>query len=191
MEFFSSRQRHCGSNPSGSCGRRALQDMFGMDWNDWNLHLSLLSDNYVKGDEKAVNTKVSPVMNNEKKFEIKLDVSHYLPEEITVTIVDNNVVIDCKHEEKKDDYGWISREITRKFELPEDLDIEKVESSLSSNGVLTVQLPKKIFKTKEENVILIPVIHEKESVNSEEVNDTNSGVNDAVDDGKHEQQKEN
>jgi len=145
MAFFSScpysarrNWGHCGPNQRG-CGRRGTNDnVFGMDWNDWNLQLSLLSDYYgdndnnsAKDHHKKANTEVSPVKNDGKKFEIKLDVSHYSPEEFTVKIVDNNIVIDCKHEEKKDDYGWISRQLTCKFALPDDVDIEKVHSHLA------------------------------------------------------------
>ncbi len=194
---FSSR-RNCGS--SGGCGRRGpcgrrvpTENMFGMNWNDWALQLSLLADhNSERDDEKQVETKVPPIRDNGNKFEIKLDVSHFSPEEFIVKIVDNYIVIECKHEEKKDEYGWISRQMTRKFSLPDDVDIEKVHSSLSSNGILTVEVPKKIFKSKEENVILIPVIHEKVEplVNNKDSNDSHFEVIDKVDDVKTDQKQE-
>jgi len=185
MSYCCNRQKWRSYGPV-SCGRRApFDNMFGMDWNDWNLQLSLLSDyNSSKDQLKESDTKVSPNRNDGNKFSIKLDVSHYSPEEFTVKIVDNDVVIDCKHEEKRDEYGWISRQLKRKFALPDDVDIERIECSLSSNGVLTVEVPKKFFKTKDENVILIPVIHEKDLSNNKDGNDANFEVIDKVDEHK-------
>ncbi len=193
-----SSHRNWGS--SGVCGRRGpccrrapTGNMFGMNWNDWAQQLSHLADyNSGRDDEKQVETKVSPIRDNGNKFKIKLDVSHFSPEEFTVKIVDNYIVIECKHEEKKDEYGFISRQMTRKFSLPNDVDIEKVHSSLSSNGILTVEVPKKIFKSKEGNVILIPVIHEKVEplVNNKDSNDRYFEVIDKADDAKTDPKQE-
>jgi crystallin, alpha B len=72
-----------------------------------------------------------------------IDVSHFTPEEITVKTVDNNVVVTAKHEERQDEHGFISREFTRRYQLPRDIDPSTVTSSLSSEGVLTINAPKK------------------------------------------------
>ncbi|XP_023219553.1 alpha-crystallin A chain-like [Centruroides sculpturatus] len=86
---------------------------------------------------------VSEVVNTRNKFRVMTDVSHFSPEEITVKTVDNYVVVHGKHEEKMDQHGFVSREFTRRYAIPEDVDPEKVSSFLSSDGVLTVEAPKK------------------------------------------------
>ncbi|XP_023212255.1 alpha-crystallin A chain-like, partial [Centruroides sculpturatus] len=86
---------------------------------------------------------VSEVVNTKDHFRVMTDVSHFSPEDITVKTVDNCVVIHGKHEEKMDQHGFVSREFTRRYVLPKEVDPEKVTSSLSGDGVLTVEAPKK------------------------------------------------
>jgi len=99
----------------------------------------------------------SEVRNDENKFSIKLDVSHFSPEEITVKTIDNAIVIHGKHEEKLDQHGWISREFTRKYALPEGCEHEKVTSSLKPYGALIIEAPKKIKSKQLENERVIPI----------------------------------
>lgn len=76
-------------------------------------------------------------------FKANLDVQQFKPEEITVKITGNNTItIEGKHEEKQDEHGFISRQFVRRYVLPKDCDINKVESKLSSDGVLTITAPK-------------------------------------------------
>lgn len=54
---------------------------------------------------------------------------------------DGVLEITGKHEERKDEHGFVSRSFTRKYTLPPTAIIEKVSSSLSPEGVLTVEAP--------------------------------------------------
>lgn len=90
-------------------------------------------------------------------FEVNVDVQQFKPEEITVKVVDNSIVVEAKHEERRDEHGYVSRQFTRRYVLPEDCDLDKVASNLSSDGVLTLFAPKKQAITSGERVI--PVIH--------------------------------
>ncbi|XP_055308285.1 heat shock protein 23-like [Sitodiplosis mosellana] len=74
-------------------------------------------------------------------FQVCLDVQHFQPNEISVKTENNSIVVNAKHEEKKDDHGYISREFTRRYELPKGFNIEDVTSSLSSDGVLSIKCP--------------------------------------------------
>jgi len=56
----------------------------------------------------------------------------------------NAVVVEGKHEERADDHGYISRHFVRRYVLPEQYDFEQINSSLSSDGVLTISAPKKV-----------------------------------------------
>lgn len=75
-------------------------------------------------------------------FEVILDVEHFLPNEITVKTEDHSILVHAKHEEKKDDHGYISREFIRRYELPSGFKPEDTTSSLSSDGVLTIKCPR-------------------------------------------------
>lgn len=85
----------------------------------------------------------STVAADKDKFLVTLDVQQFHPEEINVKVVDNNIVVEGKHEEKEDEHGWISRQFTRKYMIPTQCDSDKVESHLSLDGVLTITAPKK------------------------------------------------
>ncbi|XP_023219523.1 alpha-crystallin A chain-like [Centruroides sculpturatus] len=118
--------------------------------------------------EQDSNSAVQEVISSHDQFRVMTDVSHFSPEDITVKTVDNCVVIHGKHEEKVDQHGFVSREFTRRYVLPKGVDPQKVTSSLSSDGVLTVKAPKKCEELpSNERVVPItvkstPAVTEKE-----------------------------
>jgi len=107
------------------------------------------------------------VQADKNKFQVILDVQQFKPEEIDVKVVDKCVVVEAKHEEKKDEHGWISRQFVRKYMIPEQCDIEQVTSTLSSDGVLSIVAPRKEKpETQNERTIKIeqtgkPALQEK------------------------------
>ena len=99
---------------------------------------------------------VSIVKADKDKFQVNLDVQQFKPDEINVKVVDKYVVVEGKHEEKQDEHGWISRQFTRKYLIPEQCNIEQVSSNLSSDGVLTITAPRKEqSQTQSERSIMI------------------------------------
>lgn len=85
----------------------------------------------------------STVSFDKDKFQVNLDVQQFAPEEITVKASgENTITVEGKHEEKQDEHGFISRHFVRKYILPKGHDINHVQSSLSSDGVLTITAPK-------------------------------------------------
>ncbi|XP_026755952.1 protein lethal(2)essential for life-like [Galleria mellonella] len=99
----------------------------------------------------------STIKSDKDKFQINLDVQHFSPEEISVKTADGFVVIEGKHEEKKDDHGFVSRQFKRRYALPEGCNPETVESRLSSDGVLTVIAPLATKGVKDERAV--PITH--------------------------------
>uniref|UniRef100_A0A2A4K9P8 SHSP domain-containing protein n=1 Tax=Heliothis virescens TaxID=7102 RepID=A0A2A4K9P8_HELVI len=96
----------------------------------------------------------STIKSDKDKFQVNLDVQHFDPEEISVKTSDGYVVIEGKHEERKDEHGFVSRHFKRRYALPEGCNPETVESRLSSDGVLTVVAPK-VCENKNERAIPI------------------------------------
>ncbi|KAL0810059.1 hypothetical protein ABMA28_010877 [Loxostege sticticalis] len=86
----------------------------------------------------------SSIKADKDKFQINLDVQHFSPEEISVKTADGYIVVEGKHEEKKDEHGYISRSFTRRYALPEGTQPDSVESRLSSDGVLTITAPRHV-----------------------------------------------
>lgn len=77
---------------------------------------------------------------NNKMLKLRFDVSQYQPEEIVVKTVDNKLLVHAKHEEKTESKS-VYREYNREFMLPKGTNPESIKSSLSKDGVLTVEAP--------------------------------------------------
>lgn len=89
-------------------------------------------------------------------FQVNMDVQQFKPSELTVKVVEDCVVVEGKHEEREDDHGYISRHFVRRYTIPKGYDPNKVVSTLSSDGVLTVSVPKPQIEDKSnERVIQI------------------------------------
>ncbi|XP_063530443.1 heat shock protein beta-1 isoform X1 [Cydia strobilella] len=85
----------------------------------------------------------SPLIQDQgdgKSLKLRFDVSQYTPEEIVVKTVDNKLLVHAKHEEKSDTKS-VYREYNREFLLPKGTNPEAIKSSLSRDGVLTVEAP--------------------------------------------------
>ncbi|KAL0192509.1 hypothetical protein M9458_010805, partial [Cirrhinus mrigala] len=70
------------------------------------------------------------------QVEILLDVCQFTPDEISVRTVDNLL-------ERMDQHGFVSREFTRTYILPMGVDPLLVQVSLSHDGILCIQAPRK------------------------------------------------
>ncbi|GFY62996.1 protein lethal(2)essential for life [Trichonephila inaurata madagascariensis] len=109
------------------------------------------------------NSGQSEVKNDDNQFQVSLNVKQFKPEEIEVKIVDNYIIIHGKHEEKNDEHGFVAREFTRKYMLPQNCQAETVTSSLSPDGVLSILAPKKTIEEppKQERQVAIDVDESK------------------------------
>jgi len=95
----------------------------------------------------AAQSGLSSVQNDSKNFKVNLDVQQFKPEEVSVKVADGYVVVDGKHEERSDEHGYISRQFTRRYKVPDNVDPNAITSSLSSDGVLSIGAPKKVLYT--------------------------------------------
>ena len=78
--------------------------------------------------------------STDDSFSATLDVAPYAPEDLKVSVIGRQIVIEATHPEKADELGLIQRSFVRKFALPKNADPESVQSNLSSDGLLTVQV---------------------------------------------------
>ncbi|XP_064486097.1 alpha-crystallin B chain-like [Ornithodoros turicata] len=115
---------------------------------------------YFMTPRRAGDTSLGEVTCTPDKFALNLDMRNSAPEDISVKTTENRVEIHAKHEEKSDDQGYVLREFTRRYTLPEDVDPEAVTCNMSARGVLTLQAPRK-KAVKEEKNVPISVEHTK------------------------------
>ncbi|XP_041749395.1 heat shock protein beta-1 [Coregonus clupeaformis] len=96
---------------------------------------------YARALSRQLSSGMSEIKQTQEAWKVTLDVNHFSPEELVIKTKDGVVEITGKHEERKDDHGFVSRCFTRKYTLPPMADAEKVTSTLSPEGVLTVEAP--------------------------------------------------
>ncbi len=103
--------------------------------------------------------QVIRIKNDDSKFEVSLDVHDFRPDEIKVNIKDSMLSIEAKHEEKTDN-KVVMKHFSRSYTLPESCMPSKVESNLSSDGILVITAPKQqAVKADPVKVTKIPVEH--------------------------------
>lgn len=73
-----------------------------------------------------------------------MDVQQFKPEEINVKTAGDYITVEAKHEERSDEHGFVSRQFTRRYLVPQDVNKDAITSTLSSDGVLTIHAPKKV-----------------------------------------------
>lgn len=92
---------------------------------------------------------------NESDFSSTFDVSSFKPEEISVKLVDRDIVVEGKHEEREDEHGFVSRQFSRRITLPKDYDTETITTYLNKDGKMTIKaLKPKPIEPKER---IIPI----------------------------------
>lgn len=80
-------------------------------------------------------------VTNKDGFHVNVDVKDFTPNEISVKTVDNTIVVEGKHEERQDKSGFISRQFTRRYTIPDGYNVKDVISQLSVDGILTLKAP--------------------------------------------------
>lgn len=94
--------------------------------------------------------------NPKDGFQVALNVENFKPEEISVKVADNTVIVEAKHEERSEDNeSYVSRQFSRRYVLPDEYNIKDVVSTLSADGILTVKVPPKHLN--EENIQKIDI----------------------------------
>jgi len=101
-----------------------------------------------------INSPLIQEDGDNKVLKLRFDVSQYTPEEIVVKTVDNKLMVHAKHEEKTDTKS-VYREYNREFLLPKNVNPETIRSSLSKDGVLTVDAPLPLGAAE----TMIPIAH--------------------------------
>lgn len=121
--------------------------------------------------EEPLTSGMSENTSTVSAFHVALDVTQFAPHEISVKTVDSYVVVHGKHEERPDEHGFVSREFTRRYLLPEGVDPVTVTSALSRDGILTVEAPTRKLEPPKPNERIIPIVKLDENQMSAANND--------------------
>lgn len=69
---------------------------------------------------------------------LEMNLSPFDPDDIAVKMSGNRLVISGKHSSKPDEHGFVAREFTREFLIPEEIDTETLSCRLTDEGHLVV-----------------------------------------------------
>ncbi|XP_061880301.1 heat shock protein 27 [Entelurus aequoreus] len=115
-------------------------------------------------------------------WRVGLDVAAFAPAEVSVGAKDGFLQVEGRHDERADQHGFISRCFTRRYRLPAGMDVTKMVSSLSMDGILTVEGPIPDSSTAAPTGLVIPIKVEAD-VPEEETLETNPGPLQKEEDG--------
>lgn len=140
-------------------GRRGFGRSFDDPWN-WRDDLDRLCTDFYKlkprsrlgnleefgsrdsldDDATTRNMYVEHPQTKSRTFHMSFDVRDYNPSDITVKTDGDTLIITARHE---DDVGGHKnvREFSRRIKIPSDVEPEKLTSTLSHDGILTVHAP--------------------------------------------------
>lgn len=76
----------------------------------------------------------------EGNIQMAIDVSQYKPEEVTVKLCDNNLVVEAKTESSEDD-SYHKSEFKRWLRLPQDVKTEAIKSTITPDKKLVIEVP--------------------------------------------------
>ena len=80
-------------------------------------------------------------------FQIMLDVEGFSSDEIKIKVLNKDHLVIEGHSDKKQDSSHSINTFKRHFYLPGLIDATKINSSISSDGVLTIIVPKEVKYT--------------------------------------------
>nr|CDJ87954.1 Heat shock protein Hsp20 domain containing protein [Haemonchus contortus] len=107
-----------------------------------------------------VANETQQMADDDKRFAVSLDVSQFRPEELNVHLEGRELTIEGKQEHKTENSA-IHRSFTRKYLLPENVDLEAIRTQLDNKGRLSVEAPKNTEGHKQKKTIPIMAAPQK------------------------------
>ena len=99
-----------------------------------------------KVKQEADQNAVKAMQEDEKRFKAVFDVTDYKPGEVSVKVQGNRVIVhgEQKSEIKDDDKDVLvhHRQFTRRFVLPDTVDLDTIQSKWTKDGTLVIEADK-------------------------------------------------
>ncbi|XP_051979674.1 heat shock protein beta-8-like [Xyrauchen texanus] len=81
----------------------------------------------------------APLTNPDEPWKVCVNVHSFKPEELNIKTKDGFVEVSGKHEEKQDEGGIVTKNFTKKIQIPAYVDPLTVFASMSPEGVLIIE----------------------------------------------------
>merc|ERR1712004_568385 len=96
---------------------------FSNRWNDDWMVPSRNLDNHFKEFRSLFNKEEAKVEEDNNRMEVRIDASECKPEELKVSVQSGRLLVEGRHEEKKEDgSGTIQRSFSRSYTLPKEAE---------------------------------------------------------------------
>ncbi|MBN3315690.1 HSPB8 protein, partial [Atractosteus spatula] len=135
-------------------GMSPFSDDLSMDWPDWvRPRLSSAWPGTLRSGFSRSSTGTPPTYSSRyseprsapvargEPWKVCVNVHNFKPEELNVKTKDGFVEVSGKHEEKQEEGSIVSKNFTKKIQIPVDVDPLTVFASLSPEGVLIIEAP--------------------------------------------------
>ncbi|KAI9557982.1 hypothetical protein GHT06_014735 [Daphnia sinensis] len=109
------------------------------------------------------------VVSDKDKYQVTINLGDFKSDEINVKLVDRELEICAKHEEKQDESGHVSRCIKRRYSLPQNVDFDHVNATMSDDGTLVVCAQKKPLEGVKQRSIEVKQVPSSQSQPSSRV----------------------
>ncbi|MCI4392887.1 hypothetical protein PGIGA_G00151090 [Pangasianodon gigas] len=136
-------------DPDFSVPMSAFPEDLSLDWPGWarpRLSARLgspwtgsLRTSFPRTSMSAQSPRGAPPVDPDEPWKVCVNVHSYRPEELSVKTKDGFVEVSGKHEEKQDEGGIVTKNFTKKIQIPVDVDPLTVFASLSPEGVLIIE----------------------------------------------------
>merc|ERR1719382_2353153 len=78
------------------------------------------------------------------KFQVQLELPGFAPEDFALKTKDDIIIVEATHESKNADGSSSTKKFTKEFKMPAGVVTEKLASTYSGSGILTVSAPRVI-----------------------------------------------
>merc|ERR1712211_199230 len=100
--------------------------LFSKRWNDDWRGPSKNLDSQFKEFRSLFNKEEAKVEEDNTRMEVRIGASEYKPEELRVSVQSGRLLVEGRHEEKKEDGGgYIQRSFLRSYTLPKEAEADK------------------------------------------------------------------
>ncbi|XP_035213166.1 alpha-crystallin A chain-like [Stegodyphus dumicola] len=109
-----------------------------------------------------------PVISSDadgRRYKVEMDMQGMAPEDIKITLKDQELTVTARRSEKRDDGSRYEHEHSYHYTLPKEVDVDTIRSSLT-DGVLTIEAQLPALEAKE-----IPVTIESSSGSENKADD--------------------
>ncbi|XP_042240603.1 uncharacterized protein LOC121878438 [Homarus americanus] len=117
----------------------------GNTWNDTNFRLSENLSRYrrLRAQHQGEENQAVTVTSDSTGHKIVMDVHDFMDGEVKVKVVgETEVVVEARTKTNNGEFSRSCQSFRRRFSLPDLTEIESITSVISSDGILTVTVPK-------------------------------------------------